>query len=222
MTREDYEAQKAATRAKNLQLATDDAASLQERITNMLRSRLPSVYDVRPITDTMENGDVRRRVEVTEVASQLKWSIRLRVQLKGSYAWATAYEVQCLGDRYSRERRMYQPEYKLTKSGWNYERMADDAERAIKAAITQREVAQRRASNTERSEATFKEVLACVGGKTAYPGAHYATVTTPKFTIELSAGDFWDGTVRVKVSLDKNGLTAAQAIEIIEQLRRVQ
>lgn len=222
MTRQEIDAERTAQRAKNLKMALEDAERLQTAAVTALRSRLPSVYTVHAITDTQQNGDVRRRVEITEVASKQHWAIRIGAHFVGRYSFSTAYEVQALGDSYTRERRRYQPEYKHTKKGWNFERMADDAQRAIASKIEQRKLEQRRASHYARSTEAFLEVLKCTGDKPAYEGASYANISTPKFSIEVHAGDYWDGTVRVKVALNKTGLTAAQAVEIIEQLRKVQ
>jgi hypothetical protein len=221
-TREQIEAERAEQRAKNLKMALEDAERLQTAIVTALRSRLASVYTVYAVTDTHQNGDVRRRVEVTEVDSKQQWAIRIGAHFAGRYSFSTAYEVRALGDSYTRERRSYQPEYKLTQQGWNYERMAADAVRAITSKIEQRKLEERRASNYARSAETFAEVLKCTGDKPAYEGASYANISLPKFTVEVTAGDYWDGTVRLKVTLNKIGLNAAQAVELIEQLRKVQ
>lgn len=219
MTRDEIEAQRLKERDKNRRAAEADLLSLHDRITNMLRSNLPSVFNVEKITQTSEQGAARYSVRVTEVASQVSWSIRLAVTSTGRYSWSTGFAVEATGDSYIRERRTFEPHYAITKSGWNYERMAADAQRAIAARISARAQEKRRAESTAASATTFAEVLGHVGGKPAYPAAHYASLKTPLFTIELSAGDIHGGAVRVKVSLDKNCVSGQEAVRLIEMLQ---
>lgn len=207
---------------KAFDLAQDRAIRLQDEIVNALRSRVASCYHVEPYTQVNAQGVAYRGVSVKR--HQCDWfEYRIRLNVNSSSRWSTTphYCVEAVGSRHTRNGRSYEPLYGQNKDGYyNFVRMSEDVERAYEAGRIERERRERTHLNHTMSRATFLKVCKATGLQPAYEAANYGSLRVGPFEVELMAGDYHDGNVRLKVSLTQQGCDERRALQLIQMLQR--
>jgi len=220
--RETIEAARKAEAAKKYMSAMDGAKATQKTVVETLRSRLASCYEVHPYTRTNTQGTEYFGVTVKRAQTPwFKFEFGFRVESTSRYYSSMPnYKLAIVGTRYDRNDRSYTPLYEADKKGLlNMVRMADDVDRAYESGRKYRERNQAVASRTAFSRAEFLKVCQHTGVQPAFVEANYGTLKVGDFEVEVSAGDIYDGKVRVKVSLNKAHLTAEETVELVKRLR---
>lgn len=212
----------AQDRAQMHQSAVAQAKKLRDQVVDSLRSRLASIYHVMPYNTVNAQGTEYFGVRVK--VHQCKWfdySLGFRVENESRYMSSMPrFACRIVGSRYERNRRSFTPLYEADKKGqYNFVRMAEDIERAHEAGRIYHE---RNAASTARrsfSEGEFTKVCEQTGVKPFSYSSNSGELDIGKYRVVVSAGDFYDGKVKVQVSLRETLLSAEEAVSIIRALR---
>jgi hypothetical protein len=220
--RETIEAARKAEAQRKYMSAMDGAKETRQKVIESLRSRLASCYDVRAYDRKSDYGTEYFGVTVKRAqAPWFKFELSFRVESATRYLSSMPhYKLAIRGSTYTRNDRSFTPLYEFDKKGFlNMTRMAEDVERAYEAQRTYHERNQAVASRTAYSRAEFIKVCEQTGVQPAYVEANYGTLRIGDFEIEVTAGDIYDGKVRVKLSLHKAHLTAEETVALVKRLR---
>jgi hypothetical protein len=220
--RETIEAARRAESLKKYASAMENAKAVRQQVVESLRSRLASCYEVQPYNRTNTQGTEYFGVTVKRAQCPwFKFEFGFRVENSSRYYTSMPnYKLAIVGSRYDRNDRSFTPLYEDTKKGgFNFERMAEDVDRAYESGRRYHERNKASAERTAFSRAEFIKVCQQTGVQPAFVEANYGTLKLGDFEVEVTAGDIYDGKVRVKVSLNKAHLTAEETVALVKRLR---
>lgn len=192
----------------------DSQPKIRAHALSVLRSRLPESITL----GTLDKKDYEGSplLYITAKRGDASYAIRFAIEAIGRYeirAYGADYDLPDTGRRYT-------PKYAKNKSGWPFERMAKDIEQAI--ASEEARAARRARHEAARTAAmgALEEALAAIGVP-LHKGCASASVVAGPFSVHLSTPAEAGGRLQASVSLNADLLTARQAADLIEALKKI-